>query len=559
MAGRRAALAATFAAVCVVGTSCLPDGSPIAGAGSEGKRSNRFDVYLGEGALTYVKNPCDQADTEPHFFLHIDPVDRDDLPEHRQHYGFDNLDFAFSKHGNIFDGKCMATVWFPEYAISAIRTGQFIPDGPRIWEDELRPPTSEEGNARRRGAGNQVRRAAYAPGRTVTLRTHLYALEVGAVDLEPFPAGGGAIEPLGDGLLVGTPDGRLALVSADSAVEYLDGQVPMNRSGMESHDLYRDDALRRLFRVTDILLKGLPGEAFELFVTHHYFADGCTSFRLSSTTLLLQEDDLPVLSPWRTVFDAEPCLIPWYSGAESGGKMVTDGPDHLLVAVGDHGKSGRVQDPDSHLGKLVRIEIETGRAEVWSLGHRNPQGLARDADGGVWATEHGPQGGDELNLLERGANHGWPQVSYGVQYGGRRLNDSYPVGRHDGFARPVFAWTPSIAISSIVVNDERWFPLWKDDLLVGSLDGRSNATETPHGWSLFRVRRHGRQAQYVEKIPLGVPVRDMAYMSDGRLAMLEGFRGRILLARRSDAYCGDESGQRGSVYALHCEAPPASS
>ena len=103
--------------------------------------------------------------------------------------------------------------------------------------------------------------------------------------------------------------------------------------------------------------------------------------------------------------------------------MLTDGPDHLLVTIGDHrwgwaeSLSLYEQIPGSHMGKLVRVAIETGDTETLTLGHRNPQGLARDKDGNLWSTEHGPQGGDELNLLEPGGNYGWPHVSYGVDYG----------------------------------------------------------------------------------------------------------------------------------------------
>ena len=122
------------------------------------------------------------------------------------------------------------------------------------------------------------------------------------------------------------------------------------------------------------------------------------------------------------------------------------------------------------MGKLVRVEIETGRAETLASGLRNPQGLTRDAAGTLWETEHGPWGGDELNVLEPGGNYGWPLVSYGVWYQKTIIgSNDKDVARHDGFIKPVFSWVPSIGISNLIVNDERWFPLWKDDLLISSL------------------------------------------------------------------------------------------
>ncbi len=96
-----------------------------------------LDVYLIENRLFYFKEPCAPADTEPHFFLHLIPADEDDLPDHRKPYGFDNLDFDFEWRGVIFEGKCMAAIALPEYAITSIRTGQFTDEG-RLWEGEFR-------------------------------------------------------------------------------------------------------------------------------------------------------------------------------------------------------------------------------------------------------------------------------------------------------------------------------------------------------------------------------------------------------------------------------------
>ena len=100
-----------------------------------------FDVYLSENTLTYVKEPCAPADTEATFFLHLHPVDANDLPDHRKQYGFDNLDFSFDQRGVIFDGKCMAEVTLPEYAVTRVSTGQYVPvEGgfKHLWEGEFR-------------------------------------------------------------------------------------------------------------------------------------------------------------------------------------------------------------------------------------------------------------------------------------------------------------------------------------------------------------------------------------------------------------------------------------
>ena len=99
-----------------------------------------FDRFAGRDTLTYFKEPCVRADTEAMFFLHLYPVDEADLPDHRKQYGFDNLDFDFVGRGVMFDGKCMAKVILPEYAITRIGTGQYVPAAGgfnRLWEGEI--------------------------------------------------------------------------------------------------------------------------------------------------------------------------------------------------------------------------------------------------------------------------------------------------------------------------------------------------------------------------------------------------------------------------------------
>ena len=101
-----------------------------------------FDVYLHEGTLVYVKEPCVRADTEAKFFLHLIPADVADLPDYRKQYGFDNLDFHFRTRGGMFDGKCLAKVPLLGYGISEIRTGQFVPGEGQVWKEEFTPPAA---------------------------------------------------------------------------------------------------------------------------------------------------------------------------------------------------------------------------------------------------------------------------------------------------------------------------------------------------------------------------------------------------------------------------------
>ena len=379
--------------------------------------------------------------------------------------------------------------------------------------------------------------------------THLYALERDEFQLDDFHGRGGAIASMCDDLLVVSPWGGISVIDRHGRVEYLEGKVPMNFEGLQSHPRFGRTPYYHAdyFRVADILVRPHSEDRWELFVTHHYFAGECILFRLSSTTMFRGPRNFSTSQSWKTVWDAEPCrpTAAW-AGHQAGGKMLAAGPDDLLIAVGDHdwvvdgvAVSQRL---DSHLGKLVRVNVESGEAEIVATGLRNPQGLALDMDGNLWATDHGPLGGDELNLLEPGGNYGWNHATYGVGYGGRiNVQDKRKLGRHDGFERPAFAWVHSIAATSVTVNDERRFPLWRDDLLLGSLYG-----------AIFRVRRDGTDIQYVERIPVDVRVRDVAQLSDGRMALLSD-GGGIHFLSRSYRYCDEQSINEGNIYSADCE------
>lgn len=353
------------------------------------------------------------------------------------------------------------------------------------------------------------------------INTHLYAWKT---DVLEIGVGIGAVEALCQDVVVATMQGQILHVAPGGAVQRIGG-IPMNLAAFRAHPDFNEKRHDR-FRVHDILLQPQGSGRWRVFATHHYFTPECIRFRLSVTSLSREGGEV-VLSPeWQTVFDAEPCLPTDYDGGQnSGGKMVSDGPAHLLVATGDHGWEGSddawpdmnapwelisPQSPHAHLGKLLRIAIETGETETLASGLRNPQGLAADRQGNLWETEHGPHGGDEINLLLRGRNYGWPLVSYGVGYEGMVAGqDTARILRHEEYTKPVFAWLPSVATTSVLVNDESSFPLWSNDLLVTSLSG-----------FLYRVRHHGGSVRYVEEIKLNIPrPRDLIQTSDGRLVV----------------------------------------
>jgi len=213
---------------------------------------------------------------------------------------------------------------------------------------------------------------------------------------------------------------------------------------------------------------------------------------------------------------------PKVSGNGHYGHRLAFSPDgqHLFVSSGERQKMTPAQDLGSSLGKVLRLRLDGTAAdgnpfadrgevasEVWSYGHRNPLGLAFDADGTLWNSEMGPQGGDELNVVREGANYGWPEVSNGSQYGGGEIPDH---AEGDGFEAPKASWNPSISPGSLMIYSGSEFPQWQGDAFLGALSGEA----------LVRVDLDGTQAAEAEQWDLGQRVREVEQAPDGTIWLL---------------------------------------
>ena len=188
-------------------------------------------------------------------------------------------------------------------------------------------------------------------------------------------------------------------------------------------------------------------------------------------------------------------------GRHFGGRVVFDGAGHVFLTLGDRGDRPRAQDPGDHAGSVVRltedgkppadnpfVAVAGAKPEIFTLGNRNVQGAAMNPwTGELWTHEHGPRGGDEVNVLRAGANHGWPVVTYGRNYGlGTRISEGV---RKEGMADPLHQWTPSIAPSGMAFYDGDQFPGWRGSLLVGALKFRLLARLEFEGERFVREER----------------------------------------------------------------------
>ena len=227
---------------------------------------------------------------------------------------------------------------------------------------------------------------------------------------------------------------------------------------------------------------------------------------------VFEDDEIRDLTP---IYDVKPLKD---TGHHYGGRMVW-GPDGKLYVTSGEGSryKEKAQDMTSSFGAVIRINEDGsipddnpdfgGGAlpELFSKGHRNPQGFVYDAERGVfWANEHGPRGGDEINIIQGGSNYGWPAASYGVDYNGARIT---PFTEYEGTVQPVHYWTPSIAPSGFAVYRGDIFDGWDGDLLVGAMAGAA----------LHRLKIEDEKVVSQERYLLGERIRDVRVGPDGAI------------------------------------------
>ena len=237
--------------------------------------------------------------------------------------------------------------------------------------------------------------------------------------------------------------------------------------------------------------------------------------------------DAPELTGLRVIWRQQPKT----SGSGHFGHRLAFSPDgaYLFVSSGERQKFDPAQDLGTNLGKTLRLNpdgspaagnpwAEQGgvTAEVWTRGHRNPLGLAFDPAGNLWSTEMGPQGGDELNLIEAGRNYGWPKASNGSHYSGGAIPDHRDG---DGFAAPTAFWNPSISPGSLMVYTGDAFPQWQGHAFIGALSGKA----------LVRVDLSGTTATEGDTWEMGQRIREVEQAPDGSIWLLEDTPGGRLL------------------------------
>ncbi len=197
----------------------------------------------------------------------------------------------------------------------------------------------------------------------------------------------------------------------------------------------------------------------------------------AATAMIRGKIDGNALVQTEELFRAQPYIK---SGHHFGSRIAFDGKGHVFVSTGERGTKPNAQNLENHYGKVIRLNedgsvpndnpfVNTPKAkpEIWSYGHRNVQGMVYDdASNTLFAHEHGPKGGDEINIVLPGKNYGWPVITYGIDYDGSTISE---ISEKEGLEQPIHYWDPSIAPCGMAIVTSNKFPNWKGDLLIGAL------------------------------------------------------------------------------------------
>ncbi len=341
-----------------------------------------------------------------------------------------------------------------------------------------------------------------------------HALETDAGQMRVVEVASGLDQPWGVAEL---PDGSLLVTERDGLLQHIvDGRASRVRGVPRV-------AAQGQGGLLDVTLARDFDQSRTLFLTYSKPQRGGSGTALAAAEL---SADGKRLENVRDLFES---ALGGTTGRHFGSRVVEGVDGTLFVTIGDRGDRPSAQDRNLHNGSIVRVNRDGSvpadnpfvsdanvLPEIWSYGHRNPQGAGLDAQGTLWTAEHGARGGDEVNRIRKGANFGWPVISYGQHYRGGQIGEGTAKA---GMEQPAHYWDPSIAPSGLMVYNGAMFPEWKGDMFVGSLKFNY----------ISRLDLNGSDATEVEQIEGDetLRVRDIVQAPDGSILFISVGNGAV--------------------------------
>ncbi len=374
----------------------------------------------------------------------------------------------------------------------------------------------------------------------------------------------GGIAQIDNNILYMSGDGDLFLIKENKLKENKFNIKKINspkinnnkKSFIKNNESIVGKNAEKYFGVKDIIIEKFSNFDKELFIASsldYNESKDCYTIGVYFSKIL---DSRTVnISDWNNIFSTKKCLSveltqnPKFAAASAGGRLAKFDDEHILFTIGDFYADGvngpsLSQDLSNFYGKIIKINIKNFNYSIFSYGHRNPQGLYVDKSRNIFATEHGPTGGDELNRILENQNYGWPIATFGTNY---KSNDAYikeandikkdwPIDKtnntHDKFFKPIFSWGNKLGISNLIVYENDYFNKWRNNLIVSTLVTKQLVRFVYDFDNNFVI--------YKENINIGSRIRDILLLKNGKIILLTdrgkkvGENPKIIMVSRKD-------------------------
>ena len=348
----------------------------------------------------------------------------------------------------------------------------------------------------------------------------------------------GAIDFLDDQLIYIQGDGQIFLfqdTNNNFKFKKIESKkLPINRDEFikQYEKVHGKARLKNFFGVRDMMIK-----KFDLFKNTSLIIstlDYDVEKDCYKISLLINEfvdDDKIKLDDWKKIYSSKQCLNlnmnkkKQFYLADSGGRIVKYDENNILLTIGNFGGDGyyssliHAQNLNNDYGKIIKVNLKDYSNEIFTFGHRNPQGLFLVDKDNIFSTEHGPKGGDELNLIIKGKNYGWPFATYGTDYFKKFSETDKTNNSHDGFEKPIFSWGHTWAISQLIVYKGNYFDKWNGNIVTSSLAAQTLTR------MVFNEEK--KSIIYFENIPIGKRIRDIIEAPNGEIVLLTDQQGGV--------------------------------
>ncbi len=380
-----------------------------------------------------------------------------------------------------------------------------------------------------------------------TINTAYYSLNLKKIKTPVWSKYGG-IESIGKNIIYVSGDSEFFQLQKNKTNENQYDFIPLSLEKINNNkdkflkkneSLLGDKRAWAYFGVKDVLIEEFKSFKNKvLLVSSLDYDENQDCYYMSLYLSEIMNENKLQISKWEKIFSTKKCLSinltkkPKFAAASAGGRIAKLNDNNILLSIGDFyadGVNGPMlsQNLNNNYGKILKINIVNKEYKIFSYGHRNPQGLYIDKNKKIFSTEHGPRGGDELNLVEQDNNYGWPYATFGTSYKSKNAYQGeattknknkrvWPIDKtnntHNNYTKPIFSWGDTFGASNLIVYENKYFNKWDKNIIVSSLAAKRLAR--------FIYNYENDSIHYLENIQIGKRIRDIIQLKNGNIVLL---------------------------------------